>query len=361
MVTLILSLIHFTIYKFIVTIFSLSATWRIFTGVLLAILCVSFLIVSILTFYFNNSFTNSLYTISASWLGFSVYLFLFSLLFFIVSGILHIFSPNISLLYFGILCFILPFVFGVYGLVHARNVIVKDISVTIPNLPINWKDKKAVWVSDLHLGAVHSQDFAKNIVSKINEINPDIVFIGGDIYDGVKVNESEIINPFINLHPKFGVYFITGNHEEFSDSKHFLDAISSAGIKILNNEMVIVDGLQLIGVDDRDSIDATKFESILSGLNIDRNKASILLKHQPSQLAEAANAGISFQISGHTHKAQILPLNIFTNLVYKGYDYGLKKMNNMNVYTSSGVGTWGPPMRVGSDAEIVVFSFLNSF
>lgn len=178
---------------------------------------------------------------------------------------------------------------------------------------------------------------------------------------GVKVSESEVIKPFLDLHPKLGIYFITGNHEEFGDSKHFTDAIKATGIKVLNNEMVTVDGIQLIGVDDRDSIDVSKFENILFGLDIDRNKPSILLKHQPSQLAEAAKAGISLQISGHAHKAQIFPLNIFTNYIYKGYDYGLQKIDNMAVFTSSGVGTWGPPMRVGSDAEIVVFSFLKDF
>ena len=81
------------------------------------------------------------------------------------------------------------------------------------------------------------------------------------------------------------------------------------------------------------------------------------MKHQPFQLAQAAQVGISFQISGHTHQAQMFPLDIFTSLIYKGYDYGFHKVDKMDVFTSSGVGTWGPPMRVGSDSEIVVFNF----
>ena len=259
--------------------------------------------------------------------------------------------------YFGIFCLVVAIVAGIYGLIHARQIIVKDISVTLPHLPASWQGKKAVWISDLHLGAVYGQNFAKNIVAKINEINPDVVFIGGDIYDGVKVDENEIVKPFLDLHPMLGTYFITGNHEEFRDSKSYLDAIGGAGIRVLNNEMVTIDGVQLIGVDDRDSIDKTKFGIILSSLNIDKNKPAILLKHQPSQLEQAEKIGISFQISGHTHRAQMFPLNIFTSLVYKGYDYGFHKFNEMDVFTSSGVGTWGPSMRVGSDAEIVVFKF----
>jgi predicted MPP superfamily phosphohydrolase len=121
--------------------------------------------------------------------------------------------------------------------------------------------------------------------------------------------------------------------------------------------MVDITGLQLIGVDDRDSTDPVKFQDIISGLRIDPSKPSILLKHQPSQLDIASKAGITLQISGHTHRAQIFPLNFFGEALFKGYDYGLHLKDNMIVYTSSGVGTWGPPMRVGSDSEVVAFIF----
>src|ERR1035437_328584 len=162
MMALVLSLIHFIIYKLIVTIFPFSMVWRIFTGVILAILCISFIIASILTFYFNNSFTNFLYTISASWFGFAFYLFLFSCLFFLVLYILQVFNLNISAQYFGILCFLLAIIFGAYGIIHARQIIVKDINVVMPNSPVSWQEKKAVWISDLHLGAVYNKNFAQN-------------------------------------------------------------------------------------------------------------------------------------------------------------------------------------------------------
>ncbi len=235
--------------------------------------------------------------------------------------------------------------------------LVKNINVALPNLPKEWQGKKAVFISDIHLGAVNASNFAKKIVAKINAINPDIIFIGGDLYDGVKVNESEIIQPLNDLHPTLGTYFVTGNHEEFRGNKNFIEAIKNAGIRVLQNELVIVNGLQLVGVNDRDSLNVNQFKNILEKLNIDRNKPSILLKHQPSQLSEAAEAGISLQISGHTHKAQVFPLNFFTKMIFKNYDYGFHMWNKMAVYTGSGVGTWGPPLRVGSYSEIVVFTF----
>ncbi len=358
-ISFILALMHFVVYKAFVSIFTFSLIWKLILGTMLAIFGLSFIIASVLNFYFSNLFTRIYYIISAMWLGLVFYLFLASCIYALAIGVAKIFNMNIFLEWFGILCFVLAIIVSTYGLLHTRSILVKNIQIVLPHLSNEWQGKRAVWISDLHLGAVYDQEFIKNIVSKINEINPDIVFIGGDLYDGVKVNESEIIKPLANLHPTLGVYFITGNHEEFRDNTHYLEAIKNIGIHVLNNEKIMIDGLQLIGVDDRDSINPSKFQTILSNLNIDKDKPAILLKHQPSQLEMAEKAGISFQISGHTHRAQIFPLNLFTSFVFKGYDYGLHNWGKMIVYTSSGVGTWGPPMRVGSDNEIVVFEFLK--
>jgi hypothetical protein len=324
---------------------------------ILLISLIIFVLVSVLTFFSNNLFTRIFYTTVAIWLGFAFYLFLASLVVDLTSLILTIFRINISLNNFNVFCVLIAVIVSIYGVFHARKIFIKNIKVRLSNLPAGWEGRKVVWISDIHLGAVNGQSFSKKIVDKINKINPDIIFIGGDLYDGVKVDESEVIKPFIELHPKLGIYFVTGNHEEFRDDKHFLDAIKNAGIHVLNNEMVMIDGLQLIGVDDRDSTKAQKFKDILVNLKIDKNKPSILLKHQPLQLDIAREAGISMQISGHTHLAQIFPLNIFTKLIFRGYDYGLHLWQKMIVFTSSGVGTWGPPLRVGSNSEIIVFEF----
>jgi predicted MPP superfamily phosphohydrolase len=356
-ISFILALLHFAVYKMIVSIFVLSSAGHLVIAIILTMLGLSFILASILTFNYNNLLVRIYYTLSAVWLGLIVYLFLASCVYALFLETIQIFNINISTESFGILCLIFVIIVGTYGLIHARLILVKNIQVVLPNLPTFWQGKKAVCISDLHLGAIHGQKFVRNIVSKINKINPDMVFIGGDLYDGVKVNESEIIKPLADLHPTLGTYFITGNHEEFRDDRKYLESIKNIGIQVLNNEIVTIDGLQLIGVDDRDSINAIKFKTILSNLNIDKNKPAILLKHQPSQLNIAENVGVSLQISGHTHRAQIFPLNIFTHLIFKGYDYGLRRWNKMIVYTSSGVGTWGPPMRIGSDSEIMVFEF----
>ncbi len=360
MVSLVLALLHFVIYKAISSIFALSDTWRFVTGISLIILGLSFIAASALAFFFDNPFTGIYYTVAASWLGVATYLFLASCLYAIALIIVRYFVTTGSEMYvnyFGMMLVAVALALSIYGLIHARSIKVKTVNVSLPQMPASWVGKRAVWISDIHQGAVYSLDFAKEIAGRVAELKPDIIFIGGDFYDGTKVDETAVIKPFADLHPGLGTYFITGNHEEFGNNAHFLTAVKSAGITVLNDEMVNIQGLQLIGVDDRDSINSTKFQSIISSFSIDKSLPSILLKHQPSQLDIASQAGITMQISGHTHKAQIWPLSIFTHLIFKGYDYGLNKWGDMIVYTSSGVGTWGPPMRVGSDSEIVVFDF----
>jgi uncharacterized protein len=101
------------------------------------------------------------------------------------------------------------------------------------------------------------------------------------------------------------------------------------------------------------------YEKILKNLKIDKSSPSILLKHSPDSLDVAEKNGISLQLSGHSHHGQIFPFSLVTSLFYKGYDYGLHHLKNLTIYTSSGVGTWGPPSRVGTKAEIVLLKFVN--
>ncbi len=115
--------------------------------------------------------------------------------------------------------------------------------------------------------------------------------------------------------------------------------------------------VQIVGVDYKTTEKRSDFEKVLSSLPIDANLPSILLKHVPSNLDVAEKRGISLGLFGHTHRAQVFPFSIITHFVYKGFDYGLKKLGKMQVYTSSGVGTWGPPIRVGSNSEIVILNF----
>ncbi len=345
---------NLVVYEALAGIFSLTGQWQLVVlGVTLGVLSASFIFATILGMRYYNAFTRSYYFVTAIWMGSFVYFFLGS----VVYGVLVILSdmPPTGV---GEAIMLGALLVSAYGVFHARNIKVKEVEVFLPNLPAAWQGRRAVWVSDIHLGQLHGPSFARRVVEKVNALPHDIIFIGGDLYDGTGAPDiDELTAPLKAFAAPLGTYFITGNHEEFGDSGRFLRAVTSQGIHVLQDTMVEVEGMQLVGVDYHNASDAQRFAGILSGLGIDTQKPSILLKHEPKDLTVAQVAGISLQISGHTHLGQLWPLGYAAQLSYKGFAYGLKKLKDMQVYTSSGTGTWGPPMRVGTNGEIVVFTF----
>jgi len=209
----------------------------------------------------------------------------------------------------------------------------------------------------LHLGHVRNIGFLRRIVRKLSQLRPDVLFIPGDMYDGTALDLAPLAKPWAEFSAPFGAYFITGNHEQFTGPAKYLDAVRQSGIHVLENEKIVLDGLQIVGVGDRDAASAERFRSILRQAALDRNAASILLVHNPNRLPIAAEAGISLQLSGHTHRGQYFPFTAIVDGIYGKYAYGLNRFGDLQVYTSCGVGTWGPPMRLGSNPEIVLIQF----
>lgn len=343
------------VYEALAGIFSLTASAQLIAlGSSLGILSAGFIAATILGMKFYNAFTRLFSAVTSVWIGLFVYLFLGSALY----GLL-VMLPMGGIHAAGTALMTLAILGAAYGIFHAKDIRIVEVKVHLRNISPAWIGKKAVFVSDLHLGQVYGAAFARKVADKIKTISHEAVFIGGDLFDGTSAPDLDaLIAPLKGLSSKHGTYFITGNHEEFGPNGAFLSAVERAGIRILQDELIEIDGLQVIGVDYETASDEDRFKEILSGLHIDTNKASILLKHEPKDLDVAHDAGISLQLSGHTHRAQMWPLGYIAHLTYKGYSYGLKKLGEMQVYTSSGVGTWGPPIRVGTNSEIVVFEFV---
>ncbi|MEW6617030.1 MAG: metallophosphoesterase [Patescibacteria group bacterium] len=356
-IQIILFCVHFLIYKTIESVFLISNPTSLFTlKIVLGIFSVSFIVASIIASRYYNAFTRMFYTGSSVWLGFVLYLFFAVCVYWLAVALINFPLGMLSSALLGKILFSLAIIAGVYGLVHAEILVVNSSKIHVPNMPFAWQGKKVVWISDVHLGQIHGRAFSEKIVEKVNELRPDIIFIGGDLYDGEEVDIKNVTEPFSKLNAPWGTYFITGNHEEFSNNEKYLTEVRNVGITTLNNEKKEIQGVSIIGVDYKDSSDRKKFEEILRSL-VDKSKPNILLKHVPFDLDIAEKAGINIQLSGHTHRAQMWPLSFITKLVYKGYDYGLKPFGNMMIYTSDGVGTWGPPLRVGTNAEILLIEF----
>jgi len=351
----ILFLAHWFLYRTVTFFFNIvSPGATVPLKVILFVLSMSLIGTSFLVFRYSTVLIRLVYVIAVSWLGFLNFLILASFASWVIYFAAQIlpFSPNRKLL--ACILFGSAIVAGIYGIVNAGAIRITNISVRLPNLPAYWRGRNAVWISDIHLGAVRRYEFAKDVADRIQQLKPDLVFIGGDLFDGGTVDLNGFMEPFSRISAPDGVYFITGNHEEFFDHVQYLEAVRQAGIKVLNNEMVNLRGLQIIGVDYRDSQSRRKYEMILNDIKINPDLPTILLKHSPNNLDIANNKGITLQLSGHTHKGQIFPINFITDLVYHGYDFRFKKFKDLQIYTSCGVGTWGPPMRVGNIPEIVV-------
>jgi uncharacterized protein len=350
---LILWLMHADIYKTLAFAFGWNSPWLEWFFVLLSI---SFVSSSILVFRFCNAFTKWYYRVAAYWFGLTQFLFGGSVLFFIIEYIAGTNDYYVSPILLGIICFGGPFLVHSYATWRTAHPQWTRISVSLPNLPEAWRGKKIVFVSDVHLGAVLGVRFSQKVVDLIKAEKPEAVLIGGDIFDGVKCHSQSLIQPFAELKPPHGVYFSSGNHEYIEDTKKVLKEIPNVGIRVVWNEVIDVAGIQLVGVDWKDAYSKEQFEKVMAGISIDYSRPSILMRHEPNHLEVAENAGISLTISGHTHQGQIWPLQYITRRVFKGFDYGLKKHGAMTVYTSSGVGTWGPPLRFGTKAEIVAIT-----
>jgi len=338
-----------------------SAATVVALHVALLVLAFSFTVTTLLSFRFSNPLLSLFYWCAAVWLGFLNYFFwaaCFTWLVWYASLALHLFANPAAArpLIAGSLAAI-AFLTGIYSLLNARWIRVRRIPIALPGLPASWRGRRAVLLSDLHLGSINGAAFSRRMVALASSLEPHIVFIPGDLFDGTKADLDKLAAPFKNLAPPFGVYFSTGNHEEFSDPAHFLQAATRAGMIVLHNEKTIVDNLVIVGVPYGDSTSPIRLRATLEALSLATDQASILLNHMPSRLPIVEGAGVSLQLSGHTHGGQFFPFTWPTRRIFGRFTHGLHQFGALQVYTSTGAGTWGPPMRLGTHPEIVLLTF----
>ena len=323
-------------------------------AVALGLLSVSFVAASLVALRFSNLLARLFYSVSATWAGFLTYLLLGACACWGVALAAHAAGIPAGRRHLAEAMLALAALATCYGIFNARWIRIRKITVPLANLPAQWNGRIAALVSDLHLGHVRNRGFARRVAATIEKLRPDILFIAGDLYDGTAANLDRLAQPLGEIHAPLGAYFVAGNHEEFGDHTKYLQAVGHAGIRVLDNEKISVEGLQIVGIHYRDSIRPERFQSLLRQASIDPSRPSLLLTHAPNHLEVAEAEGISLELCGHTHGGQFFPFRWMPKMVYGIYVHGLHHLGRLAVYTSSGAGTWGPPMRVGTTPEIVL-------
>ncbi|MBO0441780.1 metallophosphoesterase [Candidatus Enterococcus ikei] len=248
-----------------------------------------------------------------------------------------------------------------YGSWHAQQIKTMNYQVTIDR-PGNDRQKKlkAVLISDVHLGYVNDVKKLEKIVTKINQMNPAIIFISGDLFDGnfKALQDTEgMKKQFRRLSSTYGTYMCWGNHDAGETFDQMKELVESSNITLLEDEMTVV-GEEILVVGRKDSrpigSQAGDRKSIQEQFEkVGNQLPKIILDHQPSNIDEYKHSN-ELILSGHTHQGQIFPFSLVTKAYFTvDYGYYRKDKNSPQVIVSSGVGTWGPPMRIGTQSEIV--------
>jgi len=325
--------------------------------VVFGLLSVSFIAASLLAFRYTNAALRAFYRVAAVWMGLVSFLFLAAVSSWIIFGVAALAGLNVNFHRTVELLFATALMAGLYGVFNAGWTRITRTTVRLANLPAAWRGRRAALISDVHLGHVRNGSFLRRMVATILKEEPDAVFIAGDLYDGTAIDARRAAEPLSELVAPHGVYFVAGNHEQFGDDSKYLHAIAAAGVRVLSDEKVEVDGLQIVGIPYRSAARDGHLASVIRGIGLDRDRASILLTHAPDHPEIAEAAGVSLQLSGHTHLGQFIPWSWMARRIYRQFVYGLSRIGKMQVFTSSGAGTWGPPLRLGSNPEIVMLQF----
>ncbi|MGZ9584370.1 metallophosphoesterase [Paenibacillus marinisediminis] len=246
-----------------------------------------------------------------------------------------------------------------WGSRNAWSTAVRRHSIVIEKEVPKLSKLRVAVASDIHLGNIVGNRHLKRLVNRINEMEPDLVLLPGDVLD-------DSIEPFLRnrmqdtlkgLKAKHGVYAVLGNHEYYGRSiKQYSAVMNEIGIRVLQDEVVeIADSYYVIGRKDRtaERMDARGRKSIAALTEgLDQSSPIIAMDHQPNDFGLAAEAGVDLLLCGHTHRGQFVPNHFVTRRMFE-LDWGYMLKKKMHAVVSSGYGTWGPPIRLGSRSEIV--------
>ena len=330
----------------------------------------------------DNFLRRPLFKIGAYWLGISLYLILYVAVIDLLRWIYSkVFKDKYNEFYARTICtlliIILTAVTSIYGIINAKIVRTTEYEITINKDGGNFKEMTIAMFGDPQFGYNIGEYHLKQAVDIINKNDVDIVCVVGDIFDNqysaIK-NPDKLIDLFNQIKSKYGMYAVLGNHDveepilcgfTFNDetlenklaSKEMLDFIRKSGMVLLYDENVIInDSVNLYGRADQERPNLgniTRKESGELFKEVDVSKPIMVLDHEPREYDELEKAGVDLMMAGHTHDGQLWPTKIATDIIWEN-PYGLWVKNAFHAITTSGLGLFGPNMRVGTIAEVCI-------
>lgn len=330
----------------------------------------------------DNFLRRPLFKIGAYWLGISLYLILYVALIDLLRWIYSkVFKDKYNDFYARTICALLIIVLtgvtSIYGIINAKIVRTAEYEITINKDGGNFKEMTIAMFGDPQFGYNIGEYHLKQAVDIINKNDVDIVCVAGDIFDNqysaIK-NPDKLIDLFNQIKSKYGMYAVLGNHDveepilcgfTFNDddienklaSKEMLDFIKKSGMVLLYDENVIInDSVNLYGRADQERPNLGNITRKESGdifKEVDTTKPLFVLDHEPREYDELEKAGVDLMMAGHTHDGQLWPTKIATDIIWEN-PYGLWVKNAFHAITTSGLGLFGPNMRVGTIAEVCI-------
>ena len=250
-----------------------------------------------------------------------------------------------------------------YGAVEAATPSVSRFELASPQLPAEFDGARVALVTDVHAGAVRSAAFTQQVVDLVNEQEPDLIVLAGDLVDGKAARYAPELAPLADLRAPLGVFATTGNHEMFEDTVNWVSAFEDVGLVVLGNESVPLERggatMVLAGVHDAigEGVFAPDYDAALAG--VDPEGFTLLAAHQPLQAFDVEGRGVDLQVSGHTHGGQMWPINYLVPLQQPMLE-GRGDVAGTPVITSRGAGAWGPAIRVAAPPEVPIITLKRS-
>ncbi len=315
------------------------------------------MVLMILASKYGGSALDFFYKVSMYWVGYLAFLLMFTFIYFVIGRLLPLSSRSAVV---GIL--FLSLVVAGYATVNAKHYKNYEIELAIEGVT---EPVVIYHAPDVHLGAFAGVERSMKVVADINEIQPDVVIFNGDFFDSKVALTHENLAPFKET--TVPMYFTVGNHDVYVGMDEIRALFNEYGIIVLENEVIDIKGVQILGLDyinpDEHTVDSHSsaktetMKSVLPTIKLNKDEPIVIAAHKPVGIPYMVDAGADLILNGHTHGGQIFPATLLASIQFE-YLKGLYNYNDTLVYVTKGIGTFGPPMRFGADAEATIIKLV---